>query len=175
MIGKLIKSFFNWYERYYLLNISIAAFLFGLQIIHLYWLATDVIATMIFGRSFFDLSGIWYYLILAVDYTEIPALISTSLIYIDDIRRRGYNFKSVLFIGLLLSQFLHIFWITDEFVIEQFAGAVKASVLPLWLAWVAILIDYLEVPVIVDTVKKVITEAKKGRLKEAAQAIKDKD
>lgn len=175
MTGKLIKSFFAWYGRYYLLNISIAAFLFTLQIVHLWWLATDVIALRLFGQSFFHLTGVWYYLILIVDYTEIPALISTALIYVDDIRRRGYNFKSVLFISLLLSQLLHIFWITDEFVIEQFAGIAQTSILPGWIAWIAILIDYLEVPVIIDTIKKVISEAKRGRFKEAAQAVKERD
>lgn len=168
------NSFFDWYEKHYLLNVYIAAFLFALQIIHLYWLGTDVIARMLLGRSFFELSGFFGWLILVVDYTEIPALITTSLIYINEIRRKP-NFKSYLFIVLLLSQFLHIFWITDEFVVEKFSGAAATTILPLWLAWVAILIDYLEVPVIIDTLKKVYDGFKKGNLKEVGKALKEGD
>jgi len=49
---------------------------------------------------------------------------------------------------------LHLFWITDEFVIEQFARmGERATLLPLWLAWLAIAIDYLELPVIYDTIR----------------------
>lgn len=173
-MSSLISKFFAWYNKYYLLNVSIAAFLFALQIVHLYWLAADVIAFKLFGQSFFHLEGIWYYLILIVDYTEIPALISVSLVYINELRQK-FNFKSALFIVLLLSQFLHIFWITDEFVVEQFVGAVKDTVLPVWLAWIAILIDYGEAPVIIDTLKKVWDEIKKGNLKEAGKALKEKD
>lgn len=171
---KLINRFFAWYNKYYLLNVSIAAFLFALQLIHLYWLGTDVIAQKLIGKSFFHLEGIWYYLILIVDYTEIPALITTSLIYINELRKK-FNWKSVLFTLLLLSQFLHIFWITDEFVVEQFANTAKDTVLPAWVAWIAILIDYGEVPVIIDTLKKVWDEVKKGNLKQAGNALKERD
>lgn len=174
LMGSLINKFFVWYNKYYLVNVSIAAFLFALQIIHLYWLAADVIAFKLFGESFFHLEGIWYYLILLVDYTEIPALISVSLVYINELRQK-FNWKSALFIGLLLSQFLHIFWITDEFVVEQFVEGTKATVLPVWLAWVAILIDYGEVPVIIDTIKKVWDGVKKGNLKQAGNALKERD
>lgn len=170
----LLNRFFKWYNKYYLLNVSIAAFLFALQIIHLYWLAADVIAFKLFGESFFHLEGIWYYLILIVDYTEIPALISVSLVYVNELRQK-FNFKSALFIVLLLSQFLHIFWITDEFVVEQFVEGAKATILPAWLAWIAILIDYGEVPVIIDTLKKVLDEVKKGNLKGAGKALKEND
>lgn len=174
-MSSLINKFFAWYNRYYFVNVSIAAFLFVLQLVHLYWLATDVIAFKLFGHSFFHLTGIWYYFILIVDYTEIPALISTALIYVNDIRKKGYNFKSVLFIILLLSQFLHIFWITDEFVIGEFTKAGEIVAIPGWLAWVAILIDYGEVPVIIDTLKKLWDGIKQGNLKQAGKALKDSD
>lgn len=170
----LIGGFFKWYNKYYFVNVSIAAFLFTLQLIHLYWLAADVIAVKLTGQSFLPLSGIFQWLILIVDYTEIPALITTSLVYINELRQK-FNFKSALFIFLLFSQFLHIFWITDEFVVEQFTGIGSGTVLPAWLAWVAILIDYGEVPVIIDTLKKVWDELKKGDLKGIGKAIKERD
>lgn len=173
-MNSLVNKFFAWYNKYYLVNVSIAAFLFALQLVHLYWLAADVIAVKLTGQSFLPLSGILQWLILVVDYTEIPALITTSLVYVNELRQK-FNWKSALFIFLLLSQFLHIFWITDEFVVEQFAGAAKDTILPAWAAWVAILIDYGEVPVIIDTLKKVWDEVKKGNLKEAGNALKDRD
>ena len=96
-----------------------------------------------------------------MDYTEIPALILSSIFYIGELQKEfnprhiGASWKSILFLILLNSQWLHLFWITDEVVVAQFTGA-AAVVLPVWLSWFAILIDYLEVPVIYDTIKKVI-------------------
>jgi hypothetical protein len=43
-----------------------------------------------------------------------------------------------------------MFWITDEFVVATLASS--APLMPAWLAWIAILIDYLELPVMWDTV-----------------------
>ena len=63
----------------------------------------------------------------------------------------------------LNSQWLHIFWITDEYVSAELAGAGAASALPGWLAWVAILIDYLELPVIYDTLKRLATAVRERR------------
>ena len=52
---------------------------------------------------------------------------------------------------MLNSQWLHLFWITDEIVLEVLA--VKTLVyIPAWLAWIAISIDYLELPVMYDTI-----------------------
>ncbi len=51
---------------------------------------------------------------------------------------------------LINSQWLHIFWITDEILLEQ-------GILSPFLAWLAILIDYLELPVIFDTMKRTVT------------------
>ena len=97
-------------------------------------------------------SGPSRWLIILVDYTEIPALISVSLVYVNDLRKRGASLKPILYLLFLNSQLLHIFWITDEFVVSSGAG--ETSSLPVWLAYVAILIDYLELPVIYDTVKR---------------------
>ncbi|WP_196300572.1 hypothetical protein, partial [Streptococcus pneumoniae] len=76
----------------------------------------------------------------------------TSVLYIYELQKR-FSWKPVLFLIMLNSQWLHLFWITDEFVVNQFAGR-AVTVLPVWLAWVAILIDYLEVPVMIDTFLK---------------------
>jgi len=149
---KILSSFFSWYGRNYTLNLGIAAFLFIWQLVHLYWLTTDVVFLKLFGVSFLDVKGLWEYVLIVVDYTEIPALISTSFIYIFGLAKK-FSWKNILFLIFINSQWLHLFWITDEFVIQQFTDA-SAAILPVWLAWLAIFIDYLELPVIYDTLKK---------------------
>lgn len=148
---KIYQKFWSWYEKHLILNTYIAAALFTLQLIHLYWLTTDIVMERLIGQSFFN-PGLWQNLILIVDYTEIPALLSTSLLYFNDFRKKA-NFKSLLYLLFINSQYLHIFWITDEFIIEQFSGS-SSAILPAWLAWVAIGIDYLELPVIYETLRK---------------------
>jgi hypothetical protein len=160
---RLVEAFFAWYERHYTLNISIAAGLFLLQLVHLYWLSADVVARRLTGTSFLPLSGALQYLILVVDYTEIPALYSVSLVYINELRK-GFGWKPVLYLLFLNSQWLHIFWITDEFVIREFTGVGGSSGLPAWLAWIAILIDYLELPVIADTLRKFAAAVRNRRV-----------
>jgi len=141
--------FWTWYEKHYAINLTVTTLLFALQLIHLYWLTTDVVAGRLLGESFFSPTPFWKYLIIVVDYTEIPALISTSVLYLYKLRRQ-FAWKYVGFLIALNSQWLHLFWITDEFVVNQFAGQ-EGTILPGWLAWVAIMIDYLELPVIADT------------------------
>jgi len=155
-------SFWSWYERNYVLNVSIALGLFIIQIIHLTWLGGEVVALRAFGYTLFELSGIWEKIIVLVDYTEIPAIFTMTLVYVDA-WRRGDRRNAVLMLFLLHSQWLHIFWITDEFVVDTFSEH-GHTVLPMWLAWVAIGIDYLEIPVILDTLKKlfVAVRDKKG-------------
>jgi hypothetical protein len=160
-----LRTFFDWYERHYTLNVSIAAGLFMLQLVHLYWLSAHVVALRLTEESFFSPSGVIEYAILVIDYTEIPALLSVSLVYINELRK-GWNWKSLLFLLFLNSQWLHIFWITDEFVVNEFQGREVASSLPAWLAWTAILIDYLELPVIYDTVKKFAVALRERRVSE---------
>ena len=147
-----MKRILAWYKRHYTLNVGIAAFLFVWQLIHLYWLTTHVAFLRLFGLSLFNLQGIWQYLIIVVDYTEIPALIMTSFIYIHELTKK-FSWKNIWFLVFINSQWLHLFWVTDEFVIQQFINA-SVAILPLWLAWFAIFIDYLELPVIYDTFKK---------------------
>ena len=152
-MNKLFNKFWSWYERHYTLNVTVAAILFTLQLIHLYWLTTHVVAGRLLGESFFNPTSFWEIVIILVDYTEIPALITTSLVYINDLRK-GFRFKPLLYLLFLDIQLLHIFWITDEFVVETFTGTGAGTILPVWLAWIAILIDYLELPVIFETLKK---------------------
>ncbi len=162
--------FWQWYERHYVFNITLSAALFVLQLFHLYWLTTHVVLLRLVGHSFFTPSPLFEYIIIAVDYTEIPALLVTSVVYVHQLRQR-FRWKAVLYLLFLNVQWLHLFWITDEFVVNSFSGA--GTVLPLWLAWVAILIDYLELPVIVDTIRRAFTslqEAGTGkRLTKAAR------
>jgi hypothetical protein len=152
-VARLWNTFWGWYERHYLLNVCIASVLFLLQLVHLYWLGAEPISLRLADESFFSPSGLLRYLIFFVDYTEIPALIAVSLLYVNELRR-GITWRPLLFLLLLNSQWLHIFWITDEYVSNALAGDAAATAMPAWLAWVAILIDYLELPVIYDTLKR---------------------
>lgn len=152
-IRALTQRFFAWYERHYALNVGVAAGLFLLQLVHLYWLSADVVARRLSGASLWEVDGWLAYLVLLVDYVEIPSLFGVSLIYVNELRKRP-NWRSVLFLLLLNSQWLHILWITDEFVVGELARGGGGSGLPGWLAWVAIGIDYLELPVILDILGK---------------------
>jgi hypothetical protein len=158
------NSFWSWYERTYTLNISVALGLFALQIVHLIWLTAEVVWGRAFGEPLFELQGMWQWIIIVVDYTEIPALLSVSLVYINELRQ-SFNWKSVMYLAFLNSQWLHILWITDEFVVASLAGT-AAVALPVWLAWMAILIDYLEIPVMIDTFKKFFAAVRQNRVEE---------
>lgn len=168
------KRFWAWYERHYALTLTLTTLLFALQVIHLWWLATHVIALRLVGQSFFYTTPLIQTVIILVDYTEIPALVSTTFLYFYELRK-GFSWKAVAFIMFLNSQWLHLFWITDEFIVDQFQGRPGDTVLPAWLAWVAILIDYLELPVIIDTFVKLGKTLRKGGVKEALEVIKDRD
>lgn len=148
----MLKRFWGWYQKNLKLNTAIAAGLFGLQLIHLYWLTTEVVAEKIFGRSFFpDTSELIDFLIIFVDYTEIPAIITTTILYIH-LFRTEKKIKHLLYLFFINIQLVHIFWITDEYVLEHITQHEGISWAPI-LAWVAIGIDYLELPVIYDTIK----------------------
>ncbi len=155
-------GFWAWYDRHYALNLAITAVLFALQLVHLYWLSADIVAERLVGERFFHPSGIVQALILVVDYTEIPALLGTSLLYLNELRK-GWSWKSLAYLLFLNSQWLHIFWITDEFVVGRFGEA--GSALPVWLAWVAIGIDYLELPVIFDVLRRLGNTRRRGELR----------
>lgn len=151
ILRELLSGFWAWYERHYTLNVAVATVLFTLQVVHLVWLTGDPLWTKLTDEPLFTLDGLAQWLILLVDYTEIPALFSVSLLYLNELRG-GAHWRPLLFLALLNSQWLHIFWITDEFVVQTNEGA--GTSMPTWLAWVALLIDYLELPVMIDTVRK---------------------
>ncbi|CAN5809348.1 hypothetical protein BH23ACT12_BH23ACT12_18910 [soil metagenome] len=128
-----------WLER-------LSALLFVTQIVHLIWMTTYVIPIQL-GSS-----PIWSPpeapLALA-DYLELPAIVATSVLYV-----RTKNWKMLFLVNV---QLFHIFWITDEFVLN------RGTLVPV-LAWIAIFIDYLELPVIVDTIRR----AARGFIKQPA-------
>jgi hypothetical protein len=158
-----VYRFWDWYNRHYALNITVAAGLFALQIVHLVWLTFDPLWFKLFGEALFELDKPWSWPLLLVDYTEVPVLVSVSLVYLNELRA-GFGWKPVVYLAFLNSQWLHIFWITDEFVVASNDG--QASVgLPLWLAYIAIAIDYLELPVIYDTLRRMGAEWRNGRLR----------
>ena len=159
-----MQRFWNWYERHYALNISVAAGLFVLQLLHLAWLTAEPLWSKVFGEALFTIEKPYSWPLYLIDYTEIPALLGVSLIYVNELRKR-FSWRPVLFLVLLNSQWLHIFWITDEFVVES--NDAPATVLPEWLAYVAIMIDYLELPVMVDTVRRTVVAVRERRLGEA--------
>ncbi|MDW0135086.1 MAG: hypothetical protein QOK88_06255 [Nitrososphaeraceae archaeon] len=98
---------------------------------------------------------------VAIDYIEIPALISGLIFYGYRIRRNKSSAKkSYLFLGLLAVQVVHIFWITDEVVYDSFFNSSLVE-LPVLLSWIAILIDYLELPVMADLFYKIIRKKKR--------------
>jgi len=150
-------------EKHYSLYTGITAGLFLLQVVHLYWLTMHVVAYRLWGVSFFNPDTFWQWVIILVDYTEIPAIIATSVLYIHSINK-NFNKKDLLLLILLNTQWLHIFWISDEFVLKVLHEGVP-TVLPFWLAWAAIMVDYLELPVMYDTTKKFILSLNKNKWK----------
>lgn len=162
LLREMSRDFWRWYERHYTLNVAIATVLFGLQFVHLTWLTGQPLADRALGDPLFDLEGPLRWLVILVDYTEISALVSVSLVYIHQLRSGGARVKPILYLFLLNTQWLHIFWITDEFVVSSGAG--EATALPAWLAWIALLIDYLELPVMYDTLKRLIGSLREGGL-----------
>ena len=62
---------------------------------------------------------------------------------------------------MLVVQVFHIFWITDEVVYSTLVGSDSGLEVPYYAAWVAILIDYLEIPVIVDLFYRTIIKGER--------------
>lgn len=153
---EIIRRFWAWYGRNYTLNVGIIGIFFLWQLVHLYWLGADVMAERLFGVSYFDPSPFWQFVLVIVDYTEIPAIVSTSLLYLFELQKK-FSWRALGLLTLLNSQWLHLFWLTDEFVVRAFQG-VSSTVLPVWLAWIAIMIDYLELPVIFDIMRRFLSK-----------------
>ena len=169
-----MNKFWTLYERKYNLALYVTTVLFLIQLVHLYWMTTDVVMFRLFGRMFWDVSDFWQLLIALADYTEIPAIITASIFYIHKMRPhpdfvsaspggRGKKWRSMLMIIFVNTQWLHLFWITDEIIYAQFTGSALVY-LPIWLSWTAIAIDYLELPVMFDTVRESIKSLQKARV-----------
>lgn len=115
---------------------KLVVFLFLLQLIHLAWLSLYLVGV--------EVNFMPDPLLAAVDYTEIPALLGMTWYYVThphDVRQKW------LYVILLNLQWIHILWITDEFILRQdhISG---------WLVWAAALIDYGELPVMIDSFKR---------------------
>jgi hypothetical protein len=152
----LVRGFWAWYQRNYLAVLVLTTAIFLLQIFHLYWLFTDVVLQKLTGRSFYAFAEAGKIVSLFADYLEVPTLISASLLYVNELRKR-FSWASLGYLLMLNTQWVHILWITDEVVVETFASAGLFQ----WnaaVAWVAILIDFLELPVILDTLRRVWVE-----------------
>jgi hypothetical protein len=145
-----IQKILDFWTKYESLNLKITFILISLQILHLYWLTADVVLQRIAGESYLGLPRILLPLFIVVDYVEIPALVSGITFYLFSIfKRRFHSRKNVVFLLLLAIQVVHIFWITDEIVYESLLDN-DLVIFPVYAAWTAILIDYLEIPVMVD-------------------------
>ena len=154
------NNFWKWYEKRYAVIAPLTALLCLLQLVHLYWMTTNIVFFRAFGHPFWNPGDFWNIIIALVDYTEIPAIITSSFLYIHQyLKGDESKWQSIFFLFLINSQWLHLFWITDEVIYAQIAGT-AAIIIPVWLSWFAISIDYLELPVMYDAVKKAIVSLK---------------
>jgi hypothetical protein len=144
----------DFYAKYECVGLKVTFVLIALQVIHLFWLSNYVI----FGTSLYT-QYIPNFVFASIDYIEIPALFSGIIFYSMSL----YLYKkktSMIFISVLFIQFIHLYWITDEFIVQSFT--MHNAVI---LTWVAILIDYAEIPVMVDLFIKIIKgQANGGKL-----------
>ncbi len=132
----------------------VSAILLSWQLVHLYWLSSHVVGLKLLDRSYFFVDSSLLNIVLALaDTTEIPAIILTSIVYFRKLASNERNQKLWLYLILLNSQWLHILWITDEIILAD-AFARFDTLIPSWLTWLAISIDYLELPVIFNLLKE---------------------
>jgi hypothetical protein len=157
-----IHKILNFWTKYENANLKISFILISLQLLHLYWLTTDVVLQRVTGHSYFGLPPDLLPLFIVIDYIEIPALASGITFYLFSIfKHEARARRNIMFLILLATQIIHIFWITDEILYESLLGNDLVK-FPVYLAWTAILIDYLEVPVMIDLFYKVF-KAKKNK------------
>lgn len=128
--------------------VKISFILMALQIIHLFWLTCNVTLPMF---NFNDLKfNEGSFLFVSIDYLEIPSLIITSTSYLFIIFRENRKPKNILYLSMLLLQFFHIFWITDEFIVNYFYD------LPFYLLVFVVFIDYSELFILFDLGKRLL-------------------
>ena len=164
-MSSAVQKLVGFWQRYENLNLKIAFVLISLQLIHLYWLTTDVVIQRITGESVLGVqhgSPLFIFFII-IDYVEIPALVAGLTYYTLSIyKHEKVSAKNALLLSMLVFQVFHIFWITDDVVYDSFFGSPSGSVeIPYYAAWVAILIDYLELPVIGDLFYRTIVKGER--------------
>ena len=164
-MSSTVQKLVGFWRRYENLNLKIAFVLISLQLIHLYWLTADVVIQRITGESVLGVpqgSPLFIFLII-IDYIENPALVAVLTYYALSIYKHEKNsIKNSLLLSMLAIQVFHIFWITDEVVYDSFFGSPAGSVeIPYYAVWVAILIDYLELPVIFDLFYRTIVKGER--------------
>lgn len=162
-MSSTVQKLIGFWHRFESLNLKIAFVLISLQLLHLYWLTADVVIKRITGDSALGLTldGPLLVFFIVIDYIEIPALIAGLTYYALSIYKREKAAKNALLLAMLAVQVFHIFWITDEVVYDTFFGTSSAVEIPYYAAWIAILIDYLELPVIADLFYKTIVKGKR--------------
>jgi uncharacterized membrane protein YobD (UPF0266 family) len=164
-MSSAVQKLVGFWRRYENLSLKIAFVLISLQLIHLYWLTADVVMQRITGKSMLAVphgSPLFIFFII-IDYIEIPALVAGLTYYALSIynHEKG-SAKNALLLSMLAIQVFHIFWITDEVVYNSFFGSPSSAVeIPYYAAWVAILIDYLELPVIADLFYRTIVKGER--------------
>lgn len=158
-----VQKLVGFWRRYESLNLKIALILISLQLVHLYWLTADIVIKRITGDSAMGLTvgGPLLVFFIVIDYIEVPALVAGLTYYGLSIYRREKRAKNALLFTMLVVQVFHIFWITDEVVYDTFFGASSAVEIPYYAAWIAILIDYLELPVIADLFYRTIVKGER--------------
>src|ERR671932_169560 len=160
-MSSVVQKLAGFWQKYENLNLKIAFILISLQLVHLYWLTADVVIQRITQKSILSVphgSPLFIFFII-IDYIEIPALVAGLTYYALSIyRHEKGSIKNALLLAMLAIQVFHIFWITDDVVYNTFFGSSSAVEIPYYAAWVAILIDYLELPVIADLFYKTIVK-----------------
>ena len=156
----LLKRILGFCKRYEEASTKVAFFLIALQLIHLVWLTTDIVLVKLLPDQVPLFPKALEPVQAAIDYLEIPGLFAAITIYVMGMARSGkVPLKNALFTAMLLVQFVHLFWITDEVVYEILLNSNLID-LPDSVAWVAILIDYLELPVMFDLSVRVFRKKK---------------
>jgi hypothetical protein len=163
-VSGAVQKLVGFWQRYENLNLKIAFMLISLQLVHLYWLTADVVIKRITGDSAMGLTlgGPLLVFFIVIDYIEIPALVAGLTYYALNVYKREKTAKNALLLAMLAVQVLHIFWITDEVVYSTFFDEDSSAVeIPYYAAWIAILIDYLELPVIADLFYRTIVKGER--------------
>src|SRR5919202_2700370 len=116
-----IQKIVNFWHRYENLNLKISFILISLQLLHLYWLTSDVVLQRIYGHSFFLFPKNLLPIFIVIDYIEVPALVSGITFYSLSIHNHKKDSrKNSLFLAMLAVQIVHIYWITDDVVAKTF-------------------------------------------------------